>query len=81
MRAHPFARLSLVLAAALGACGGSTSPDKAGPAAFIAITSGNGQTAVVASVLPTALAVTVTDAKSRPVPGIAVTWSIAAGNG
>lgn len=82
MRAYPLARLSSILAvAALGACGGATGPERAGPAAIIRAVSGGGQTAVVASVLPTPLVVIVTDAQARPVPSVAVTWSVTSGNG
>ncbi|MDE3217253.1 MAG: hypothetical protein KGO03_12665, partial [Gemmatimonadota bacterium] len=61
MRAIPPVR-SLVCAAllaVLAACGGATGPDKVGPAAAIAIVSGNAQTAQVATALPQPLVVTV----------------------
>ncbi|MDE3171987.1 MAG: Ig-like domain-containing protein [Gemmatimonadota bacterium] len=83
MRAIPPVR-SLVCAAllaVLAACGGATGPDKVGPAAAIAIVSGNAQTAQVATALPQPLVVTVTDAKARPVTGASVTWSVVSGNG
>ncbi len=82
MRAFPRARsLALIAAAALAACGGSTSPDKVGPPASLSMASGNGQSAQVATVLPNALVVTVTDANARPVVGVPVTWSVVSGNG
>ena len=82
MRVRSLARLAL-LAAAAGtiACGGATTPDRAGPAAFLNLSAGNNQTATVATLLPDPLKVTVTDAQSRPVPGVSVAWAVTAGNG
>ncbi len=82
MRAPILARRTAILAAAaLAACGSATSPDRHGPAALINAVSGDGQTAVVATVLPNPLVVIVTDAQSRPVPGVSVTWTVISGNG
>ncbi|OYV73683.1 MAG: hypothetical protein B7Z72_01955, partial [Gemmatimonadetes bacterium 21-71-4] len=82
MRATSPARLGPLLAAVvLAACGGATSPDRAGPPTTLRALSGDGQTATVATLLPSPLVVTVTDAQARPVPGAGVTWSVTSGNG
>lgn len=82
MRAHTLVRKATIFAAAaLAACGSSTGPNRHGPAALINVLSGDGQTAPVASVVPNPLVVLVTDAQSRPVPGVTVTWAVTAGNG
>jgi Bacterial Ig-like domain (group 1) len=81
MRALPLARLFvLAAAAALGACG-STGPDRIGPPAALTMVSGNSQTGQVATLLANPLVVSVTDSRSRPVQGVAVTWSVTSGNG
>ncbi|HVB31963.1 MAG TPA: Ig-like domain-containing protein [Gemmatimonadaceae bacterium] len=82
MRATSPARLGPLLAAVvLASCGGATSPDRAGPPTTLRVVSGDGQTATVATLLPSPLVVTVTDAQARPVPGAGVTWSVTSGNG
>ena len=53
----------------------------AAPAAAVALHAGDGQSAAVGSALPTAPSVLVTDAKGRPVPGVPVTFAVAAGGG
>jgi hypothetical protein len=50
------------------------------PAAAIAATSGNNQTAAPSGAFPTALQATVTDASGHPVPGAAVTFTVASGS-
>jgi Bacterial Ig-like domain (group 1)/Domain of unknown function DUF11 len=50
------------------------------PAASIAATSGNSQTAAPSGAFPTALQATVTDASGHPVPGAAVTFTVASGS-
>ncbi|HEU4990201.1 MAG TPA: Ig-like domain-containing protein [Gemmatimonadaceae bacterium] len=65
----------------LAACGGATGPERAGPPAFLAKAGGDGQTGQVATLAQDSLAVTVTDAQSRPVPNVLVTWSVTSGNG
>jgi subtilisin family serine protease len=54
---------------------------RAGPAARIAIQSGDGQTGPAGTVLPTAYAVQTVDAFDNPVPGATVAWAITAGGG
>ncbi len=58
-----------------------TASATAGPAAVLAISSGNNQTAVAGSLLPTGLVVLVTDAYSNPVSGVTVNWAAATGGG
>ncbi len=53
----------------------------AGPASTIAKSAGDGQTAIAGSVLPTALAVQVTDQSGNPVSGVSVTFAVASGGG
>jgi hypothetical protein len=67
---------------ALAACGGGGGEHKAPPTATsITIVSGNNQTAVAGSALPTALGVSVKDSSGRAVAGTSVSWSVAAGGG
>jgi adhesin/invasin len=47
----------------------------------IALNAGNGQTATVGTAVATAPSVLVTDAGNNPVPGVAVTFSVASGGG
>ena len=82
MPVRSLARLTLSTAlVGLMACGGATTPDRPGPPAFLTASSGNGQSGTVATVLPSPLVVSVTDAKSRPLVGVTVTWSVTAGDG
>lgn len=53
----------------------------AGPAAAIAPTGGNNQTAPVSTMLPNPLGVSVKDAFGNPVGGMLVTWSVTTGSG
>ena len=53
----------------------------AGPAATIAANAGDGQSATVATALPTAPRVLVTDLSGNPVSGVAVTFAVASGGG
>jgi Big-like domain-containing protein len=53
----------------------------AGPAAVIAVSAGNGQTATVNSAVAIAPAVLVTDASGNPVSGVTVTFAVATGGG
>jgi len=67
---------------ALAACGGGGGGHKAPPtAASITIVSGNNQTAVAGSALPTALGVSVKDGSGRAFPGASVSWTVVAGGG
>jgi Bacterial Ig domain/Bacterial Ig-like domain (group 3) len=72
---------ALLAVAAVG-CGGSdlTLPSE-GVAAKIAITQGNGQNAIVSSLLPQRLVVKVTDSRDRPVPDQRVDFTVATGGG
>ncbi len=74
--------LGLVAVSGLTACSGSSEPTapSATPAAIRAST-GNSQSAVVASALATPLAVVVTDKAGSPVSGIRVEWDASAGSG
>lgn len=66
----------------LAACNGdSTGEKRPGPPASIARPAGDGQTAPVASGLPTPLMVRVTDADGKPTPNITVDWAVTAGGG
>ncbi len=73
--------LSLVTLA-LAACSDSTEPSL-GPPAKLLIQAGGGapQTGVIDLAVPTAPTVLVTDARNRPVPGVAVTFAISSGGG
>lgn len=67
---------------ALAACGGGGGGHKKPPAASsVTIASGNNQTAVAGSVLPTALSVSVKDSSGRAVVGASVSWTVVAGAG
>lgn len=52
-----------------------------GTAANIAVSAGQAQSGGVSTVLPTALAVLVTDANANPVSGTTVNWAVATGGG
>jgi len=69
---------SLALAACGGGGGGHTSPPTA---ASITIVSGNNQTGVVGSALPTAIGVSVKDSAGRAVAAASVSWTVVAGGG
>ncbi|MGH7699600.1 MAG: plastocyanin/azurin family copper-binding protein [Gemmatimonadales bacterium] len=62
-----------------GGGGGGTEPP--GPPAQLAKTGGDNQTWYFNNALPSAYAVTLRDASGRAVPGVAVTWAVAAGDG
>jgi hypothetical protein len=67
---------------ALAACGGGGGGHKSPPtAASIAIVSGNNQTAVAGSALPTALGVSVKDSSGQAFAGASVSWTVVAGGG
>ncbi|MBI1809917.1 MAG: Ig-like domain-containing protein, partial [Gemmatimonadetes bacterium] len=51
-----------------------------GPAAIVNVTAGDSQNAGTGSLLPTAIAVQVTDILGNPVAGVTVNWSLAAAN-
>lgn len=69
-----YRRFSLVLATALGACGGDlTLPDDGSPAA-LQVWSGDGQQGTVGRKLNDPLVVKLTDASARPIPGAAVVF-------
>jgi adhesin/invasin len=53
----------------------------AGPAAKIAVSAGNGQSATVGALVATAPSVLVTDANNNPVAGVTVTFAVASGGG
>jgi hypothetical protein len=53
----------------------------AGPAANVAVSAGQAQSGAVGSVLPTPLAVLVTDANANPVAGRTINWAIVTGAG
>jgi hypothetical protein len=69
---------SLVLAACGGGGGGHKTPPTA---SSVTMASGNNQTAVAGSVLPTALSVSVKDSSGRVVLGVSVSWTVVAGGG
>ena len=58
-----------------------TATGTVGPPAFLTIVSGNNQTAVVASTLPSALVVRVTDQYGNLLSGIAVNFAVTGGGG
>ncbi|MEZ4412098.1 MAG: Ig-like domain-containing protein [Gemmatimonadales bacterium] len=58
-----------------------TASATAGPAATLAISSGDNQSAVAGSPLPAGLVVLVTDAYTNPVSGVTVNWAAATGGG
>lgn len=72
----------LVLAAVsfVGACADSSGP-KAGPLASLVIRSGDGQTALAGTALPTPIVVVPTDAQGHAIPGEAATFAVIAGGG
>jgi hypothetical protein len=77
MRKPMFATTVVLFAA----CGGSSTEPKAGPAAQLVIVAGGSQTGIfrqATTVVPTVL---VTDAKNRPVPDVAVAFTLSAGGG
>lgn len=63
-----------VLTTLASSCKDSSAPDRPAPATDIAISAGDAQTGVAASVLAAPLAVRVTDANGRAVPNAAVTF-------
>jgi len=69
---------SLALAACGGGGGGHKTPVTA---ASIAIVSGNNQTGVAGSALPTALSASIKDSSGRAFPGATVSWAVVAGGG
>jgi hypothetical protein len=80
----PFFRVVVVglVSLALAACGGGGGGHKApSTAASISIVSGNNQTAVAGSALPTALGVLVKDSSGRAFAGASVSWAVVAGGG
>ncbi len=58
-----------------------TASATAGPAAVLAIVSGNNQSAMVGTPLPAALVASVKDAYNNPVAGVNVNWAAATGGG
>jgi protocatechuate 3,4-dioxygenase beta subunit len=52
-----------------------------GPAAVLAISAGNNQTAAAGTALPTQLRVLATDAHNNPVTGFTVNWAVSTGGG
>jgi adhesin/invasin len=58
-----------------------TATATAGAAANMVVHAGAGQTATVATAVPVAPAVRITDAFDNPVPGVAVTFAVTAGGG
>ncbi len=70
----------MLAGAVLAACGGGDGGNGNNPVTTIAKTSGDAQTATVATALPTALSVTVTEDGAAKA-GATVTWSTAAGSG
>jgi hypothetical protein len=58
-----------------------TASATAGPAAALAIVSGDNQSSMVGSVLPAALVASVKDAFGNPVVGVNVNWAAASGGG
>lgn len=70
-----------VLATLASSCKDNSAPEKAGPAADIAISAGNAQTGVAGSVLAAPLAAKVTDAKGRGVPNVGVIFQALPGSG
>ena len=83
MRTHPNRLLTLAAAVAcavLPACKDSTG-SKTGPAAQVAVVSGNTQTGPVLAELPQPLVVKVTDAQGRAVKGQVVSFVVTAGGG
>lgn len=67
---------------ALGACGGGGGGHEGLPTATsITIVSGNNQTALAGSALPTALGVSVKDSSGRAVAAASVSWTVVAGGG
>lgn len=66
---------------ALAACGGGGGHNAPPTAASITIVSGNNQTAVAGSALPTALGVSVKDSSGRALAGTSVSWTVVAGGG
>ena len=63
---------------ACGACNGTEPP---GPPAQVVKSGGDAQAGYFNSPLPMPYSVTVYDANNRPVPGVAVDWSIITGGG
>jgi hypothetical protein len=78
-----FLRVFVVGVAALvvAGCGGGDGGGKSQTPANVTIASGNGQTAVAGTALPTPLGVSVTSASGKPVAAAAVTWAVTAGGG
>lgn len=72
-----------VVSLALVACGGGGGGGHKKPPvpASITIVSGNGQTGVAGSALPTALSVSIKDSSGRAVPGASVSWAVIEGGG
>lgn len=79
-----FAALVTLLAAATSATACAVPEDATGPGptpTAIRIQTGNQQTGVVGTALPTSLSVLVTDKDNKPVAGRRVDWDVAAGSG
>jgi hypothetical protein len=76
------AYISILAGLALVACGsGSTEPPVPNTPAAIAVVSGSGERATVATALTASQVVRVTDAADRPVAGATVTFTVTAGDG
>jgi len=71
-----------VLGAVLGAlsCGGDGGTTPPGPPVDL-LKAGDNQSWYFNNPLPTALSVTAVDVDGRPVPGVAITWAVATGDG
>ena len=76
-----FIRPSGVLLASLVALLSCSDPSGPSTPTSIAVVSGSGQTAAVATTLPQPVVVEVKDVNGRAVRGVVVNWSISAGNG
>jgi len=77
------ALVSLLLLACcsfVGACSDSSGPS-AGPLASLVVRSGDGQTALAGTTLPTPIVVVPTDAQGHAIPGEAATFAVIAGGG
>lgn len=78
IRLHPS---FLTAALALVACRGSTGTEPPGPPAGLAVVSTVPAAAPAGAPLPDSVAVKVTDAEGRGVPGVTVRWTVTAGSG
>ena len=73
--------IALTAAAVLSACSEPTGSDKAGPPATVSFVSGDNQSALAGTVVPTPPVAQVRDSKGRGVPGVGVVFSIFEGGG